>query len=60
MIALAGCFALWPKPPKQDLMKKMTKAGMILRFEAEIATPVYPEDTDRKFIVAFALGTILD
>ncbi|CAD7969832.1 unnamed protein product [Amoebophrya sp. A25] len=54
--SLGSCFALWPKPPKQDLMKKMTKADMILRFEAEIAIPVYPEDTDRKFIIAYALG----
>jgi len=28
-------------------MKLMTKSGMVLRFEAEIAKPVYPEDADR-------------
>jgi hypothetical protein len=53
---LGSCFALWPKPPKQDLMKLMTKSGMVLRFEAEIAEPVYPEDADRKFIIAYTLG----
>ncbi len=53
---LGSCFALWPKPPKQDLMKLMTKTGMVLRFECEIADPVYTEDSDRKFIIAYTLG----
>ena len=52
---LGSCFALWPKPPKQDLMKLMTKSGMILRMEAEIAKPTYPEDMERKFIIAYSL-----
>mmetsp|Transcript_16707 Transcript_16707/g.41351 ORF Transcript_16707/g.41351 Transcript_16707/m.41351 type:complete len:615 (+) Transcript_16707:249-2093(+) len=56
--SLGGCLSVTrPKPPKQDLRKKMTKAAMILRFEAEIANPTYPEDTDRKFIIAYYLGT---
>lgn len=37
-------------------MKLMTQSAMILRFEAEIAKPVYPEDADRKFIIAYTLG----
>lgn len=53
---LGSCFALWPKPPKQDLMKLMTKSAMILRYEAEIASPTYPEDADRRFIIAYSLG----
>merc|ERR1712194_95953 len=53
---LGSCFALWPKPPKQDLMKLMTMSGQVLRFEAEIAVPVYPEDADRKFLIGYSLG----
>jgi len=53
--SIGSCFALWPKPRKVDQAKLMTKSGMVLRYEAKFVTPVYPEDVDRKFILAFSL-----
>lgn len=53
--SIGSCLALWPKPRKVDQKKLMLKAGMVLRFEAKFLTPQYPEDVDRKFVLAFSL-----
>merc|ERR1712196_253283 len=54
--SIGSCFALWPKPRKVDQKKLMTKSGMVLRFEAKFDKPVYNEDIDRKFILAYSLA----
>jgi len=54
--SIGSCLALWPKPRKVDQKKLMTKSGMVLRFEAKFDKPVYPEDVDRKFILAYSLA----
>jgi len=43
---------LQPKPAKQDLVRKLTLAGEILRFEAKLVNGV-KEDENRRFIVGY-------
>jgi len=50
--SLNNCKTIQPKPPKQDLMKLLTLAGEVLRFEAKMVNGE-PEDETRRVIIAY-------
>ncbi|KAF4705818.1 EF-hand domain (C-terminal) containing, partial [Perkinsus olseni] len=52
--SLGSCYSLRPKPPRQDMVKKMMNSGKILRFEARMDNN-QPEDANRRFIIGVYL-----
>ncbi|KAF4677744.1 EF-hand domain (C-terminal) containing [Perkinsus chesapeaki] len=53
--SIGSCYSLRPKPPRQDMVKKMLNSGRILRFEARMANN-QPEDENRRFIIGVYLA----
>jgi hypothetical protein len=52
--SLASCIDLRPKIPKKDVVRLMTNAGKILRFEARMMN-MLQEDENRRFIIGVYL-----
>ncbi|KAF8767126.1 EF-hand domain-containing protein 1 [Argiope bruennichi] len=50
--SLQNCLSLVPKPPKKDLLKELLYDGVILRYKAELVTPLR-DDKMRRFVVTF-------
>ncbi|OHT11500.1 flagellar protofilament ribbon protein [Tritrichomonas foetus] len=49
------CNSLHPKPPRKDVVKFITKDGMVLRFSARFKNP-QAQDKSRKFVIVFYLA----
>ncbi|GFW78757.1 EF-hand domain-containing protein 1 [Trichonephila clavipes] len=50
--SLQNCLSLVPKPPKKDLLKELHFSGVILRYKAELITPLEYDKT-RRFVITF-------
>lgn len=49
------CYSLHPKAPRKDIVKFITKDGMLLRFAAKLKNP-QPQDANRKFVIVYYLS----
>lgn len=52
--SLGYCKSLHPKPPRKNMVKFLTKDGMVLRFAAKFSDPA-PQDRERLFVIVFYL-----
>ncbi|GFR26025.1 EF-hand domain-containing protein 1 [Trichonephila clavata] len=50
--SLQNCLSLVPKPPKKDMLKEFHFSGVILRYKAELITPMEYDKT-RRFVITF-------
>ena len=53
--SLGYCYSLHPKPPRKDIVKFISKDGMLLRFGGKIKNPM-PQDVNRKFVIVYYLA----
>jgi hypothetical protein len=53
--SLGYCYSLHPKPPRKDIVKFITKDGMILRFSGKLKDP-QPQDVRRNFVIVYYLS----
>ena len=53
--SLGYCYSLHPKPPRKDIVKFISKDGMLLRFGGKFKNPM-PQDVNRKFVIVYYLA----
>ncbi|XP_069706940.1 EF-hand domain-containing protein 1 isoform X2 [Phaenicophaeus curvirostris] len=53
--SLQNCFALFPKPPRKDVVKMLENDNKVLRYQVALESP-NPVDRKRRFILSYFLS----